>query len=101
MRWNILNDVLFIGICALKKVFIIKIFTTSEFYDSYTVVPYVALAYILKGPYMIFLMGIIMKNKVHWQLYLETIAAFANILLNFALIPMIGREGAALSTLFC
>ena len=78
---------------------IINILTPNSFHSSYTIVPYVALAYMLKGPYIIFLMGLIMKNKTSWQLYLEAFAAIVNILLNFALIPIIGREAAAITTL--
>ena len=45
-------------------------------------------------------MGIIIKNKTSWQLYLEVFAAVVNIYLNFTLIPVIGREAAAITTLF-
>lgn len=79
--------------------FLLRLFTTEAFYPAYSVVPWVAMAYFLKGPYIIFLMGLLMKNKTTWQLYLELTAAAVNLAGNFLLIPLIGRDAAALTTL--
>lgn len=78
----------------------IKILTPISFHQSITVIPLVAMAYMLKGPYIIFLMGLLMKNKTKWQLYIEIVAALINVILNYLLIPIIGREAAALTTVF-
>ena len=43
-------------------------------------------------------MGLLMKNKTKWQLYIEIFAAMINLILNYVLIPLIGREAAALTT---
>ena len=77
----------------------IQLLTPVSYHESYTVIPFVALAYMLKGPYIIFLMGLLVKNKTSWQLYLEILAAAINIILNFTLIPIIGKEAAAMTTL--
>jgi len=89
----------FVVIISLASPVAIKILTTNRFYQAYTVVPWVAMAYFLKGPYIIFLMGVLMKNKTLWQLYLEGFAAVVNIGLNILLIPIFGREAAAITTL--
>ncbi len=77
--------------------FIFKIFTTEQFHQAYTVVPWIAVAYMLKVPYLIFLAGIYMKNKTSWQLYLELSAAVVTLLGNYFLIPLLGREASALT----
>jgi O-antigen/teichoic acid export membrane protein len=86
-------------ILSVASPLILKIFTTEKFHKAFTVVPWVAMAYMLKGPYIIFLMGVLVKNKTSWQLYLEIFAAVVNIMSNFLLIPLIGREAAAITTL--
>ncbi len=78
---------------------LLKLLTNESYLLAYTVVPLIALAYLLKGPFLIFLMGIAMKNKTHWQFSLELVAAIINIIGNFLLIPIIGREAAAITTL--
>lgn len=91
------------GVCVIAlsviSPFVLRFITTEPFYQAYTVVPWVSMAYMLKGPYIIFLMGVLMKNKTSWQLYLELTAAAVNLLGNFLLIPIVGREAAALTTL--
>ena len=72
--------------------------TPNAFHGAFTVVSWVALAYMLKVPYLIFLMGVLMKEKTSWQLYLEGTAAAINVGLNFLLIPKLGREAAAITT---
>lgn len=89
----------FVGL-SLVSPLALRLLTTPEFYAAYTIVPWVAGAYLLKGPYIIFLMGVLMKNKSSWQLYLEVAAALLNIVGNIALIPVLGREAAAVTTLF-
>ena len=53
----------FAVLISIASQFIFRVLTTDAFHSAYTVVPFVALAYMLKGPYIIFLMGIAMKNK--------------------------------------
>jgi O-antigen/teichoic acid export membrane protein len=77
---------------------VLRLFTTKEFFVADSVVPWVAAAYMFKGPYIIFLMGVLMKNKTSWQLYLELGAAVVNLLGNLLLIPLFGREAAAFTT---
>lgn len=89
----------FVVLLSLGAPIAVKLLTTEKFYQAYTVTPWVAMSYMLKGPYIIFLMGVVIKNKTTWQLYLEGFAAAVNIGLNILLIPLIGREAAAITTL--
>ena len=90
---------LFAVMISLSAPLALQLLTPQSYHAAYTVVPWVTLSYMLKGPYIIFLMGILMKNKTSWQLYLEGTAAALNIGLNILLIPLIGREAAAITTL--
>jgi len=89
----------FVVLISLGAPIAVRLLTTEKFYQAYTVTPWVAMAYMLKGPYIIFLLGLLMKNKTTWQLYLEGFAAAVNIGLNILLIPLIGREAAGITTL--
>ena len=105
---SICNNVLMIyllGSCtcvvilSLASPLLLRLLTTQKFYCAFTVVPFVAMAYMLKGLYIVFIIGVTIKNKTTWQLYLELCAALLNVIGNFLLIPIIGREAAALTTL--
>jgi O-antigen/teichoic acid export membrane protein len=95
----LVGAVLFAVMISLGAPLALQLLTPQSYHAAYTVVPWVALAYMLKGPYIILLMGVLMKNKTSWQLYLEGFAAVVNIGLNILLIPIIGREAAAITTL--
>jgi O-antigen/teichoic acid export membrane protein len=105
---NVCDDILKIYMLALTPAVIavtvlspwlMRIFAAPQFFTAYPIIPLVALAYVLKGPYIIFLMGILVKCKSIWQLYLEAVAMIINLLGNLLLIPLIGKQAAALTTL--
>lgn len=105
---TICNDVLRVYLLVLSGCIVLlsvgapivlHIFTTEKFYPADSIVPWVSTAYMLKGPYIIFLMGVLIKNKTTWQLYLEFVAAGINVLGNLLLIPIYGREAAAFTTM--
>ena len=91
---------IFAVMISLSAPLALRLMTPQSYFEAYTVVPFVAMAYMLKGPYLIFMMGVLMKEKTTWQLSLEAVAAGLNIGLNILLIPLIGREAAAITTLF-
>ena len=72
--------------------------TAPEFHDAWIVVGLVALGYMIKGCYLIFLPGIYFAKKLGLQSILEWIAAVLNIVLNIILIPSFGILGAAFAT---
>jgi O-antigen/teichoic acid export membrane protein len=105
---TICNDVLRVYLLVLSSCIVLltagaplvlRLFTTPEFHAADSIVPWVSTAYMLKGPYIIFLMGVLIKNKTTWQLYLEFAAAAVNLGANLLLIPLFGREAAAFTTL--
>lgn len=77
---------------------IVELITTPPYYTASSVVGLVAFAYMLKGCYLILLPGVYYAKKLHWQSLIEWVAAAANILLNFLLIPRLGMIGAAWAT---
>ena len=99
LKIYILATSFFVVLLSLGAPIAVRLLTTEKFYQAYTVTPWVAMAYMLKGPYIIFMMGVLLKNKTMWQLYLDSFAAAVNIGLNILLIPLIGREAAAITTL--
>ena len=87
------------GVVALSLAapLLLIILTTPQFYPAAIVVPLIAVSALLKGPYLIFLVGVQMKNRTDWQLGLECLGAVVSILFNLALIPVLGGIGAAIT----
>lgn len=77
---------------------VVMLMTAPPFHGAYTVVGVVAIAYMLKGCYLILLPGVYFEKKLHLQATIEWLAAVLNIGLNLALIPALGMEGAAYAT---
>ena len=61
-------------------------------------IPFVALAYILDGFYLIMIAGVFIREKTLYLPLATATAAAVNIGLNFLMIPLLGILGAALST---
>jgi O-antigen/teichoic acid export membrane protein len=78
---------------------VVALLTAPAFHAAYSVVGLVAMAYMLKGCYLILLPGVYFKKKLYLQTVIEWAAAFLNIALNLALIPSFGKDGAAWATL--
>ncbi|WP_024954312.1 lipopolysaccharide biosynthesis protein [Sulfurospirillum arcachonense] len=78
---------------------IVVLMTDSKFYDAYTIVGLVALAYMLKGVYLILLPGLYFEKKLKYQSMIEWVAAISNIGFNLWMIPLYGMIGAAYATL--
>jgi len=70
-----------------------------EFSTAYTVIPFLALSYIIYAFYMVFTVGVTLMEKTKFMMYSDIIAAVFNIFLNFLLIPNYGFLGASISTL--
>lgn len=77
---------------------IVFLMTTEPFHSAYTVVGLVACAYILKVCYLIMLPGLYYEKQLHIQTIIEWLAAIVNVSLNFLLIPLLQKEGAAIAT---
>lgn len=78
---------------------VIETIVAPEFASASAVVGLVATAYMLKGCYLIILPPIHFEKKLHLQAIVEWSGAILNVVLNLALIPVLGIAGAALATM--
>jgi len=79
---------------------LIEIFAlNSDFWPAYEIIPLIALAYIFNGARTAVSVALYLKKKTQYIAFAFIITAILNIGLNFALIPMFGRMGAAYATL--
>ena len=79
----------------IKDVF--SIVVGKEFFSAYKLVPVIVLAVLFRTSYYSLYTGIIISKKTGFIVYIYTIAAIANVLLIFLLIPRLGGLGAAIS----
>jgi O-antigen/teichoic acid export membrane protein len=79
---------------------IIMLFTTKAFYESYSIVPFVAFGFVLEGIYYI-LVNILffVKHATKFVAIGTFLGALTNILIGWWLIPHLGIMGAALAAL--
>jgi O-antigen/teichoic acid export membrane protein len=87
-----------LGISVLTKD-VIQIMADQSYWDAYLVVPIIILSYIFSSFQMHFNIGILIKKKTKYILYINIITAAANLILNYFLIKNWGIWGAAYSTL--
>lgn len=78
---------------------IVFLMVQPQYHNVWTVVGTLAAAQALWGVYSISAAGLIFYKKSGWQMMMETGAGLLSIGLNFALIPLLDKEGAALATL--
>jgi O-antigen/teichoic acid export membrane protein len=77
---------------------IVFLMTAEPFHSAYTVAGLVACAYVLKACYLIMLPGLYYEKQLHIQTTIEWVGAMVNVGLNFLLIPLLQKEGAAIAT---
>lgn len=71
----------------------------SSYWGGLQIVPVILLGYLFNGLYVVFTAGIFIKEKSLYVPFITGFGAVINIVSNFALIPLLGIMGAALSTL--
>jgi O-antigen/teichoic acid export membrane protein len=76
-----------------------KQFFPPVYWQGVEIVPWVLLAYVFTGVYVVFVVGIYLEKKTKYLPLVTGAGALLNVGANFILIPMIGILGAALSTL--
>jgi O-antigen/teichoic acid export membrane protein len=86
------------GLAALAQP-ILRILTTEEFVAGSTVIPIVALSGLMGGVFQIIINITHLAKQTKFNMYIHIFAAASNVLLNLFLIPYMGIEGAAVSTL--
>lgn len=94
--------VLLAGICTTISLFgkdIIYLMTSPEYYQSYTLLPALMFSQLAYAVYTFTSYGIAFKKKSQYYFYSVTAGAVINVILNLFLIPILGANGAALTTL--
>lgn len=78
---------------------ILLLMADPKYHIAYIFVPWVAFAYVMHGAYFIVVIGVFLKGKTSYTIWIVGLAGISNILFNFLLIPTFGAWGAAQSTL--
>ena len=78
---------------------VIQIVTEKAYWDAYQVVPVITLAYIISRFQLHFNIGIAIKKKTVYGLYINIATATLNLVLNYFMIQAYGIWGAAYSVL--
>jgi O-antigen/teichoic acid export membrane protein len=76
-----------------------KQFFPSLYWQGTEIVPWILLAYVFTGAYVVFVVGVYLEKKTKYLPFISGAGALLNIGANFILIPKIGILGAAISTL--
>lgn len=74
-------------------------FFPPVYWQGIDIVPWVLLAYVFTGAYVVFLVGVYLEKKTKYLPIVSGIGAVLNVGANFIMIPRLGILGAALSTL--
>jgi O-antigen/teichoic acid export membrane protein len=77
----------------------LEVMAAPAFYGAYTVIPLIALSYVLYGCYLILPVGINLERKTKYLAAIVGVGAVVNLGLNYLLIPRYGMMGAAVATL--
>jgi O-antigen/teichoic acid export membrane protein len=79
---------------------LIEIFALNhDYWPAHEIIPIIVLAYIFNGARTAVSVAMYLKKKTQYIAFAFIVTAIFNIGLNFALIPMFGRLGAAYATL--
>jgi O-antigen/teichoic acid export membrane protein len=77
---------------------LLRVLTTAAYYPAYTSVPFLAFGYLAMGAMYITALGANLAKKSMPVAVSIFIGALVNTVLNLALIPVLGKEGAAIAT---
>jgi len=76
-----------------------KHFFHPDYWNGTSIVPWVLLAYVFNGAYVVFIAGAYLEKKTKHLPLVTGLGAAVNVGVNFLLIPSMGIMGAALATL--
>ena len=76
-----------------------KQFFPPTYWSGTLIVPWVLLAYVFTGAYVVFMVGVYLEKKTSYLPFISGAGAALNVAVNFLLIPRLGILGAALATL--
>ena len=86
-------------VCALSYS-LFKILFTPQYLEGYIVAPYLFFAPLLQMLFQVACNQLLIVKKTWPNLFILSIGAIVNVILNYYLIPVLGIEGASLATLF-
>jgi O-antigen/teichoic acid export membrane protein len=91
--------VILAGLCiAIFSKEVVNLMASPKYSGAASVIPIIALSYVMGGVATYFTLGIMISNKTKYMAYIQSSVAGINILLNMNLIRKYGIMGAALST---
>lgn len=76
-----------------------KHFFHPDYWQGVGIVPWILLAYVFNGAYVVFLAGTYLEKKTSYLPLVTGMGALVNVIANYVLIPPLGILGAALATL--
>jgi O-antigen/teichoic acid export membrane protein len=88
-------------LCSLFAREILMVFTQPAYYGGSRVVGLLAFSGVGYGVLQIVGMGLVLTKKTHFSGLAFGVAALANVVLNFILVPRFGIMGASLATVIC
>lgn len=88
-----------LGLSLFSEEVIILFSKNAEFNIAYTVVPFIALAFVFKGIQYVYSLGLHFAKKTKYNASIVMGAAIINLGLNVLLIPNFGIYGAAIATI--
>lgn len=86
-------------VCALSYS-LFKVLFTPQYLEGYIVAPYLFFAPLLQMLFQVACNQLLIVKKTWPNLFILSIGAIVNVILNYYLIPVLGIEGASLATLF-
>lgn len=88
-----------LGLSLFSEEVIMLFSKNEEFNIAYTVVPFIALAFVFKGIQYVYSLGLHFAKKTKYNASIVMVAAIINMGLNVLLIPKFGIYGAAIATI--
>lgn len=98
--WFVLLGMGYVVLCHVGE-YAIYLMTPSSFHEAALILPILALAYVLRGIYILPINTFYFTKKTKYLPVATVTSGLANILLNLILIPKLGILGAAISTAVC
>ncbi|HHT7237416.1 oligosaccharide flippase family protein [Bacillus mycoides] len=91
-----LMALLFLGVLLFKDLFIAIL--SPEYSKAAIIVPFLLFYPIMNTVSNTTALGIPFSRKTHYNIWISTVAAISNVILNILLVPKIGAVGAAIAT---
>ena len=88
---------LILGLMLILFRHLVVLILERSYHDVIFIMPFLLLVPIMYTISEVVVIGINIKQKTHWHIWISVIALTANFLLNYFLVPVYGAKGAAIS----